>query len=162
MSGSCHYVPVLRWKQAERLALSHLNDVDKEGMTPLVELPPRYFDDVAVQEFDASVVEIAADLSTSWGGRPVFVDLSSVPTIGGTHHPVTTFSLTARRYGLTSILVTGLTRPANFQRAVAAGGATSGAGVARLTLCGAGDPCRTNGPHAGTMNSIPFDAVGLL
>ena len=80
MFGSCHYVPVLRWKQAERLALSYLDDVDKEGMTPLVELPPRYFDDVAVQDFDATVVEIAADLTTSWGRRPVFVDLSKVPT----------------------------------------------------------------------------------
>jgi len=134
MFGSCHYVPVLRWKQAERLALSYLDDVDKEGMTPLVELPPRYFDDVAVQDFDATVVEIAADLTTSWGRRPVFVDLSKVPTISGTRHPVTTFSLTARQYGLTPILVTGLTRPAHFQRAVAAGSPASGAGVCiRLT-----------------------------
>jgi hypothetical protein len=51
MFGSPHYVPVLRWKQAERLALSYLDDVDKDGMTPLVELPPRYFDEVAVQDF---------------------------------------------------------------------------------------------------------------
>jgi len=40
MFGSCHYVPVLRWKQAERLALSYLDDVDKEGMTLLLDFRP--------------------------------------------------------------------------------------------------------------------------
>ena len=41
MFGTKHYVPILRWKQAEWLALAQLQAEDKRLLTPLVEITPR-------------------------------------------------------------------------------------------------------------------------
>ena len=38
-----HYVPILRWKKAERAALSQLVDGDSARLTPLIELVPDTF-----------------------------------------------------------------------------------------------------------------------
>lgn len=38
-----YYVPVLRWKEAERVALSQLADGDSAFLTPLIELVPDNF-----------------------------------------------------------------------------------------------------------------------
>lgn len=34
-----HYVPILRWKAGERIALRELYDADKEALTPVIEIP---------------------------------------------------------------------------------------------------------------------------
>ena len=36
-----HYVPILRWKRAEWVALRHLKPEDRARITPLVEITPR-------------------------------------------------------------------------------------------------------------------------
>lgn len=38
MFGPSHYVPILRWKQAERFALRYLHEEDRKRITPLIEL----------------------------------------------------------------------------------------------------------------------------
>ena len=43
MFGPSHYVPILRWKQAERYALRNLRDEDRDRITPLIELTPTIF-----------------------------------------------------------------------------------------------------------------------
>jgi len=45
MFGPNHYVPILRWKQAERFALRDLDPSDRERITPLIELTPASFKD---------------------------------------------------------------------------------------------------------------------
>lgn len=40
---SKHYVPILRWKQAEQTALAQLYKHDSICLTPLVELVPENF-----------------------------------------------------------------------------------------------------------------------
>jgi hypothetical protein len=40
MFGPNHYVPILRWKQAERFALKSLQPSDRIRITPLIELTP--------------------------------------------------------------------------------------------------------------------------
>lgn len=37
------YVPVLRWKQAERIAIRELYPQDKNVITPLIEFVPKDF-----------------------------------------------------------------------------------------------------------------------
>ena len=44
MFGAKHYVPILRWKQAERLALRYLDEKDRCRITPLIEITPKSFD----------------------------------------------------------------------------------------------------------------------
>ena len=41
MFGPSHYVPILRWKQAERFALRYLHEEDRKRITPLIELHHR-------------------------------------------------------------------------------------------------------------------------
>jgi len=43
MFGPNHYVPILRWKQAERIALRNLFEADRRRITPLIELTPTIF-----------------------------------------------------------------------------------------------------------------------
>jgi hypothetical protein len=43
MFGTNHYVPILRWKQAEKLALHRLRTDDKARMTPVIEITPKSF-----------------------------------------------------------------------------------------------------------------------
>lgn len=35
-----HYVPIIRWQEAERLALKELGHKEKAGMTPLIKITP--------------------------------------------------------------------------------------------------------------------------
>ena len=43
MFGYRHYVPVLRWKRAEWIALRGLKPEHRKHMTPLIELTPKKF-----------------------------------------------------------------------------------------------------------------------
>ena len=52
MFGPKHYVPILRWKQGERLALRALRPEDRNRITPLIELPQKMFEARKKQEED--------------------------------------------------------------------------------------------------------------
>ncbi len=77
-----HYVPVLRWKEAERGALSQLDARDSDHITPLVELVPENFvrNDKRLCN-DAAMYWVAGQLRQCWDERPVFVDLLNLPPI---------------------------------------------------------------------------------
>ena len=51
-----HYVPILRWKRAERVALRDLPYADKLLMTPLVEIPPVGFSDQCQLNFPPTTI----------------------------------------------------------------------------------------------------------
>ena len=83
MFGPNHYVPILRWKQAERFALKNLFDEDRKRITPLIEIMPKIFDAPAdgkkegVKPDPARVLEDQAKkLLESWGYEPFFLDLA--------------------------------------------------------------------------------------
>src|SRR5713101_3059936 len=44
MFDANHYVPILRWKGAERVALRELRAEDRVRITPLIEIPRKIFD----------------------------------------------------------------------------------------------------------------------
>jgi len=129
MFGPRHYVPILRWKQAERLALKELLKDDRKMITPLIEITPKVFDAPKTGEKkgkkpDAARVleDQAKNLLESWGNAPLFLDLSLiddlVPPINGVRHPLVHIAETALSYRLCIVPVTGLNRRNEYQSAV--------------------------------------------
>jgi hypothetical protein len=82
-----HYVPILRWKQAERLALANLYGHDSICITPLVELVLNNFIHrsknikglITRLNIEEGVNKIGEQLIRYCGGRPFFIDLWRLP-----------------------------------------------------------------------------------
>jgi hypothetical protein len=103
-----HYVPVLRFKRSEKVALRELGTQSRAGITPLLEI---------VQTADYRPQTVANEIRTHWGPYPFFLDL---------HHLVEAQDgdLMLRlngaivSHGLLSIPVIGLHDGRQFQQAV--------------------------------------------
>lgn len=130
MFGAEHYVPILRWKKAERLALKELRDEDRVRITPLIEITPKSFNAPrsganAGKKPDARTVleEQAKTLLESWRNAPFFLDLGliefSVPLISGVRHPLACIADVALGYKLAIVPVTGIARKGPYQCAIA-------------------------------------------
>jgi T4 beta protein len=92
MFGVYHYVPILRWKRAEKFALRHLNSIDKAYITPLIELIPANFrpgKDGCEKEPAEVLNQQAREINKYWGSAPFFIDLGhvekTVPVVEGGH-----------------------------------------------------------------------------
>jgi hypothetical protein len=109
-----HYVPVLRFKRAERVALRNLEESDKDSMTPLIEILPN--GDARYEASGGST--IAAQVKENWGDRPLFIDFCQ-PSLPGVAELAISLSVAAQAYGLTTIPVTGLGRSDAYQRTIA-------------------------------------------
>ena len=145
MFGTKHYVPILRWKMAERLALQALRLQDRAEITPLIEFTPKIFD--APREGEKKGVKPnpsevllceARHLLANWGYSPFFLDLhhldGKIPAVVAGLNPLIFLANTARDYRLSLIPVTGLTRTGEHQSAVANVARTDRRGVClRLT-----------------------------
>lgn len=112
MFTHAHYVPILRWKQAEENALRDLFPSTKSGLTPLIEIPE-------TREIDpAMVAKCASSIAIAWGDAPFFFDLgkrtTSVPP-----STVDTFFMKAKDIGLSAIPTIGLGMSPVFKGAVA-------------------------------------------
>ena len=129
MSECKRYVPVLRFKKAEKDALAALFqcNIDLSGLTPLLELVPNPFIK-ASQSVNLSLSDILGDIADSvlmhWGyDRPFFLDLWHLPwdlQKEDEIHPFVTFNSCALARGLHFIPVTGLdvTRTPAYQSAI--------------------------------------------
>jgi len=120
-----HYVPILRWKRGEWVALRHLAEDVRASLTPLIEITPRSFmpgrNGVAPTTSDA-LSRIACDLASNWGQRRAFVDLWHLPDglrVGSGLPALLYLEEEARRRGVALTPVTGLGRAAEYQAAVA-------------------------------------------
>jgi len=119
-----HYVPVLKWKRGERIALRKLPLEIKMRITPLVELVPDHFKQ-GKGSSHATVEEIlqkkADELQNDWGQLPFFLDMQLVGdsfiTSDG-RHPLLALSEALLDRALHMIPVTGLNRPASYSNAV--------------------------------------------
>ena len=86
-----HYVPVIRWKKAEQVALAKLTNDASAHLTPLVELVTENLKRTERKAVSTEQVanEISNQLFRYWGERAVFIDLShlSQDTViqGSTH-----------------------------------------------------------------------------
>ncbi len=85
-----HYIPILRWKAAEKEALGHVPVADKKFITPLIEFvmpspaqnkagedpkSPEQMWQESVDGFKKNLPEIADQISKYWGEEPVFIDV---------------------------------------------------------------------------------------
>ena len=111
MFDSNHYVPVIRWKRAEWIALRNLTEAIRGQITPLIELVPRNFSRPRGEMFESRLLGIITDLSSNWGRSPFFLDLSLVqPMLLNFReaHPVEALFAEAENAGLYSIPVAGI------------------------------------------------------
>ncbi len=130
-----HYVPILRWKQAERLALRNLDAETRAGMTPLLEITPRAL--AAEETADSALVDkrcskIATEILGDWGDRRLFLDLGLIaPGVRATDgtHPLAAIFQEGRGLFPSFVPVTGLGRDAAYQDAVRSVVATDGLGL---------------------------------
>ena len=124
MFGHNHYVPILRWKRAERIALRQLRDGDRRVITPLMELVPGNFGPNSKDLVPAPqnvLAKVATQVGKDWGASSIFVDLwllSPMPRLRDGVHPLAFLAAEVRCLGLAMIPVTGLSRDAAYQRAV--------------------------------------------
>lgn len=65
-----HYIPVLRWKQSEWLALRDLTALLKAHMTPIIEPTPNKFNDYNQN----NAQKMIGELNKNWGSGLMFVD----------------------------------------------------------------------------------------
>ena len=75
-----HYVPVLRWKQAEWLALEDLDSEAKSFITPLIEFIPGKLETSDHATSKRNISKTCEDISQRWGKAPIFIDLLHCPS----------------------------------------------------------------------------------
>ena len=84
-----HYVPILKWKSAEKSALKALRAEDKRLMTPLIQFMTPQLTikeligktdnekfDGTISKFKTNIKKMPAEIVDYWGLTPVFVDFS--------------------------------------------------------------------------------------
>ena len=140
MFGPSHYVPILRWKQAERFALRNLREEDRKRITPLIELTPTIFKPRKNHEEEprpldpAQVLESQAKkLLEACGYCPFFLDLRHVavmvPRARGKVQALEYLAEISRNYRLALVPVTGLSRTKEYRSSVAKVAKDDGRGV---------------------------------
>lgn len=140
MFGLEHYVPVLRWKRGEQVALAWLDATDRDAITPLIEITP---DDYSPDNPDAAanlatrLPRLTATLETARGSRRTFVDfglLAAGIKMPPGQQPITEFFSLLEGGGTNAVPVTGLTRSVEYQVATRTIAARTHELALRLTL----------------------------
>ena len=121
-----HYVPVLRWRQGERLALRNLRDDVRKCVTPLIEIyPVKRFEAIASEsaELQTALSKTITEIKVHWGPSTCFGDwslMSRLSLLVGGVHAFTWMIEFARAQGLKLIPVTGIRRQSSYTEALAA------------------------------------------
>jgi hypothetical protein len=114
-----HYVPVLRWKRAERVGLRELGDNVRRQITPFLELVPTA---------DNTASKLSDEIKRTWAFAPFFMDFINLPDTQE-KDIVATVSNALRMGGMRPIFVTGLSRASHYQTAIARAVATDKRGA---------------------------------
>jgi len=124
------YVPVLRTKKAEWKALLELTDDVRQIITPCLELLPRELAADSSDDRAHAVRRFAKRIRTSWGPRPILVDISLLSS-SVRHETVIQLARAAERYSVSPIVVLSL-----FEEppVYAAARQAAAAGILRLAL----------------------------
>jgi hypothetical protein len=120
------YMPMLPWKQGERIALRTINRISQDRIIPVFTMPPAGAFDHEVGYIPTPAEHISRfgkRLFEVWGRRPAFMDAIYLdderhrtdPTI----HPLTALLERARLAGAQVWPVTGFGRSDDYQKAVA-------------------------------------------
>lgn len=117
------YVPIIRWKRGEQVALRELSVEDKSKIRPLIELLPNNF---VKKKRPKNIVQ---QLLKSWGEKPFLLDLKYVQAILGSPAVDTIFT-EARINDLTAIPVTSMDRDSVYQKLI-----KSAAEISKKEIC---------------------------
>lgn len=120
-----HYVPILKWKKGEQSAIEELDPDIKNGLTPLIEVPPidwDYENEQPKRTIDEHLEGIINSFKRTLGTeRMLYLDMLWIdPTermVDGTH-PLSHISDNARSQGVKIVPVTGTDRDPDYQREV--------------------------------------------
>ncbi|MCC8444768.1 beta family protein [Xanthomonas cannabis] len=125
MFSHTHYVPILKFRQGEYLAMGRSSPSIQDWMTPLFELPTEPWDfeeEAPSKSLDEHLSQFGKRLSRNWKAR-CFVDspyIDGAATVAsGTHHLEHIFSL-ARSEDCVAVPVVGIERDIAYKNAVAA------------------------------------------
>ncbi len=125
MFNERHYVPILKWKRGEKVALEALSDTTKQLITPVIEIVPipyDYANDCYDKTIEEHLQNIGDQIYTSWGNeRPIFLDLywiDDIITTATGEHPLDYVLRLTRSRGLNIIPVTGTNRNIQYQHAI--------------------------------------------
>ncbi len=104
MFDSKHYVPILKWKRAEKGALKALGENKKKNITPFIQLVmPKYKPDEQLQDivfrFEEQATQIPEKLIEAWGMSPIFVDVSLLFTTSLKAKSINIISLGGHKIG---------------------------------------------------------------
>ena len=96
-----HYVPILRCKNAEMVALRLLSPEDKQHITPLIELSPNLLDFNRLKGLinRDRFMEVAKQIVANWGQSLLFVDAELVEPLFRSpkgKHPISFLAEAAR------------------------------------------------------------------
>ncbi len=103
-----HYVPVLRWKQAEWLAIRELERKHCKLITPLFEPTPHHFDKKHNNEINTAADLMITNLKKSWPSHPFFLDPHLIFNIERKEHVLETIFAKISKANLALIPVSSL------------------------------------------------------
>ncbi|KAF0217048.1 MAG: hypothetical protein FD178_803 [Ignavibacteria bacterium] len=99
MKYNKHYIPILKWKRAEQNSLKNLTDLQKNEITPLVELvmpkvniykdkgkkipktQNEIFNEMISDFRDVRIPQITEEINKSWGQKSLLIDFSLLYTV---------------------------------------------------------------------------------
>lgn len=118
-----HYVPILRCRKAELMALRLLPPEDKRKITPLIELSPNL---LAFKRRKNLInrdlfLEVTKQIVINWGQSPLFIDFELIEALFTSpkgKHPISFLAESARTIRLPIIPVTGLRPSLNYGAAL--------------------------------------------
>ena len=119
-----HYVPCLRWKRGEYLAVRQLSETIKCAFTPLIEIPEIGWDfekETEAKTIDEHLAPLAKRIYEKWGRQFCFVDLHLIGSnerMATGIHPVCFVFDGLRERKCLAIPVTGLDRNNAYQQEV--------------------------------------------
>jgi len=111
-----HYVPVLRWKQAEWLALRELKSKYCKLITPLIEPTPRLFNKESIAKLDTEITRTVTNLQKSWKINPFFFDSHLISRVVDEKYLLENIFEKAKEKDLFIIPVTSFNRGANYNQ----------------------------------------------
>ena len=120
-----HYVPILKWKLGEYMALGELNPDCRDKLTPLIEIPPIPYDFIIeepARELDQHLEKVTKQIDKSWGKkRAFFLDLPNIAPedrMKNNIHPINFLANEAREKKLKMIPVIDMDKDQNYQTQV--------------------------------------------
>lgn len=117
-----HYVPIIRWKQGERIALRELFREDRVQLTPLIQPTSDVAAKYSVSRgLNPSIAMLLSEMKGDWGSAPAFLDLHemALPAFESSSvEAIKRIFAEATYRGLDLIPVAGLGREAWYQTGV--------------------------------------------